>query len=298
MMSKIPAVCVTGGRGQLGQSIKSLVDENTCFKFSFPTREELDLSDAKSIEAYFKEHAVDIIINCAAYTAVDKAESEQRLADQVNHLAVKQLANTALAQQAKLIHISTDYVFSGKHFKPYEETDAVDPQSIYGLSKLKGEQALSQIMPVNAMIIRTSWVFSEFGHNFVKTMLRLSEQREELNVIYDQVGTPTYAGDLAQAILRIIKNNTFSQTNLKTDIYHYTNEGVCSWYDFACSVFEISHKKCLVKPIETKEYPTPAKRPNYSLLNKSKIKQTYGINIPYWKDSLKQCLNKIQDSKA
>ena len=153
-------------------------------------------------------------------------------------------------------------------------------------------------MPVNAMIIRTSWVFSEFGHNFVKTMLRLSEQREELNVIYDQVGTPTYAGDLAQAILRIIKNNTFSQTNLKTDIYHYTNEGVCSWYDFACSVFEISHKKCLVKPIETKEYPTPAKRPNYSLLNKSKIKQTYGINIPYWKDSLKQCLNKIQDSKA
>ncbi|MGB1703011.1 MAG: dTDP-4-dehydrorhamnose reductase, partial [Cycloclasticus sp.] len=247
---------------------------------------------------YFKEHAVDIIINCAAYTAVDKAESEQQLADQVNHLAVRQLANTALAQQAKLIHISTDYVFSGKHFKPYEETDAVDPQSIYGLSKLKGEQALSQIMPINAMIIRTSWVFSEFGHNFVKTMLRLSEQREELNVIYDQVGTPTYAGDLAQAILRIIKNNTFSQTNLKTDIYHYTNEGVCSWYDFACSVFEISHKKCLVKPIETKEYPTPAKRPNYSLLNKSKIKQTYGINIPYWKDSLKQCLNKIQDSKA
>lgn len=296
-MPKIQSICVTGGCGQLGRSIKSLVDEGTCYEFSFPTRQQLDLSDAKSIEAYFNEHTFDLMINCAAYTAVDKAESDKELADQVNHLAVKQLANVALVQKAKLIHISTDYVFSGKNFKPYEETDEVDPQSIYGLTKLKGEQALSRIMPVNAMIIRTSWVFSEFGNNFVKTMLRLSQQRDELNVIYDQVGSPTYAGDLAQAILLIIKNDTFSQTNVETDIYHYTNEGVCSWYDFAKNVFEISQKRCVVSPIESREYPTPAKRPHYSLLNKSKIKQAYGINIPYWKDSLKHCFKKIQESK-
>ncbi len=195
-----------------------------------------------------------------------------------------------------MIHISTDYVFDGKNFKPYSETDPTHPQGIYGQTKLDGELAMLAINPANSIIIRTSWVYSSFGNNFVKTMLRLGKEREELGVIYDQVGTPTSARDLAQAILSIIQHPKLN-TQKATEIYHFSNEGVCSWYDFAKAIFELSDIHCTVKPIETLDYPTPAKRPHYSLLNKAKIKNTFEITIPYWKDSLQACLDVLKGNK-
>lgn len=233
-MSK--TILVTGGSGQLGQSLRILVGQYPDCQFLFPSSQELDLSDSANIAAFFENKTFDLIINCAAHTAVDKAESEPELADQLNHLAVKQLAEIALHQQAKLIHLSTDYVFSGDNFKPYLETDAVAPQGVYGESKLKGEQAVKAVMPCNAVVIRTSWVYSQFGNNFVKTMLKLGAQRDELSVIYDQIGTPTYAGDLAQAIMQIIQSDALNEPKFETALYHYSNEGVCSWYDFATAI--------------------------------------------------------------
>ena len=291
-------IIVTGGSGQLGQSIRGLVGNDSDCQYLFPSREQLDLSDSASIDTFFEANAVDLIINCAAHTAVDQAESEPELADQINHLAVKKLAETASSRQAKLIHISTDYVFAGENFKPYVENDEVAPQGVYGLSKLRGEQAVELLMPNNAVIIRTSWVYSEFGNNFVKTMLKLGGQRDELNVIYDQVGTPTYAGDLAKAILQLVDSEALNQTAFETAVYHYSNEGVCSWYDFAITVFELSGIDCAVQAIETKDYPTPAKRPHYSVLNKAKIKQTYAISIPYWKEALERCLSALKENNS
>jgi dTDP-4-dehydrorhamnose reductase len=288
-------ILVTGGSGQLGRSIRVLVKNDSNFQYLFPDREQLDLSNSASIDAFFKANTVDLIINCAAHTAVDKAESEPELADQINHLAVKKLAKIASEHQAKLIHISTDYVFAGENFKPYVENDKVAPKGVYGLSKLKGEQAIGLLMPTNAVIIRTSWVYSEFGNNFVKTMLKLGKQRNELNVIYDQVGTPTYAGDLANTILQLVRSDKFNQSEFQTAIYHYSNEGICSWYDFAITIFELSGIDCHVHAIESKDYPTPAKRPHYSVLNKAKIKQTYGVTIPYWKEALQRCLSALQE---
>ncbi|PHS73246.1 MAG: dTDP-4-dehydrorhamnose reductase [Cycloclasticus sp.] len=288
------SILVTGGSGQLGQSIRRLITKNADYKVSFPKRQQLNLEDSQSIRDYFNQHTVDLIINCAAYTAVDKAESEPEQADQLNHLAVKRLAKMAVEQNAKLIHISTDYVFAGISCKPYVESDDVAPQGVYGLTKLKGEQAILSIMPDNAVIIRTSWLYSEFGNNFVKTMLKLGEQRNELNVVSDQLGTPTYAGDLAQAIICIVQSEAFNQTNFKSSIYHYSNEGVCSWYDFAKTIFELSGIDCSVSPIASKDYPTLAKRPNYNVLNKAKIKQAYALDVPYWKESLQSCLRAIQ----
>jgi dTDP-4-dehydrorhamnose reductase len=288
-------IIVTGGTGQLGQSIRPLVSSKSDDTYLFPSRQQLDLSDSTSIDAFFEANAFDLIINCAAHTAVDQAESEPELADQLNHLAVKKLAEIASSRQAKLIHISTDYVFAGENFKPYVENDEVAPQGVYGLSKLRGEQAVEASMPTNAVIIRTSWVYSEFGNNFVKTMLKLGEQREKLNVIYDQVGTPTYAGDLAQAIIHIVNTEGFNQPEFGTAVYHYSNEGVCSWYDFANAIFELSAIDCRVGPIETKDYPTPAKRPHYSVLNKAKIKRTYAMRIPYWKEALQRCLYALKE---
>ena len=298
------SILVTGKNGQLGQSLQKLIIQNstlnTQHSFTFVGREELDLSNTKSIEAYFANKQYDVIINCAAYTAVDKAESEPDQANQINHLAVKQLAEIAKQQDATLIHISTDYVFNGQNYKPYIESDQTDPQSVYGTTKLKGEQAFLEVNP-RGCIIRTSWVYSEFGNNFVKTMLRLGKEKEQLGIIFDQVGTPTYAGDLAEAILAML-NSEFLMLNEKIDqsiqnssfkIYHYSNEGVCSWYDFAKTIFEYAKIPCVVLPIETKDYPTPAKRPHYSLMNKTKIKSEFGIEIPYWKDSLKKCLMSI-----
>jgi len=283
-------ILVTGQNGQLGQSLAKIAKDYPQFDFIFLGREQLDLSQPATLANALENIAFDIIINCAAYTAVDKAESEPELADAINHLAVEQLAQICNQRRATLIHISTDYVFDGKNYNPYIETDPVDPQGVYGITKLKGEQAMQAVNPKGA-IIRTSWVYSEFGNNFVKTMLRLGAERDSLNVIYDQVGSPTYAMDLAQAILALLSQP--EQLN-QTQVYHYSNEGVCSWYDFAKAIFEMSGTRCKVNPIETKDYPTPAKRPHYSLMNKAKIKQDYLITIPYWRDSLKIALNCLE----
>jgi len=283
-------ILVTGQNGQLGQSLAKIAKDYPQFDFIFLGREQLDLSQPATLANALENIAFDIIINCAAYTAVDKAESEPELADAINHLAVEQLAQICNQRRATLIHISTDYVFDGKNYNPYIETDPVDPQGVYGITKLKGEQAMQAVNPKGA-IIRTSWVYSEFGNNFVKTMLRLGAERDSLNVIYDQVGSPTYATDLAQAILALLSQP--EQLN-QTQVYHYSNEGVCSWYDFAKAIFEMSGTCCKVNPIETKDYPTPAKRPHYSLMNKAKIKQDYLITIPYWRDSLKIALNCLE----
>lgn len=233
------------------------------------------------------------IINCSAYTAVDKAEIEQDLADSINHKAVTYLAQIAKDKSIKLIHISTDYVFNGENFRPYIETDGSSPTGIYGKTKLDGEKALERINPKNSIIIRTSWVYSSFGANFVKTMLRLGKEREVLGVIFDQVGTPTYARDLAKVILDIVPQ----VKNQEVEIYHYSNEGVLSWYDFAKEIMRMAKLNCEINPIETKEYPTPAKRPYYSLLNKSKIKEKFKIIIPYWKDSLDECLKEMGERR-
>jgi len=296
-MPKIKTLLITGSTGQLGQSIKMIATDYPNYNFVFATRQQLDLNDDESIAAFFQNNIFDVIINCAAHTSVDKAESEADLANQINHLAVKQLADIVQQQNAKLIHISTDYVFNGKQYRPYIETDDVEPQSTYGKTKLNGEQAIQNSLKTNALIIRTSWVYSEYGNNFVKTMLKLGDERDSLNVIFDQVGTPTYAGDLAKAIMSVVQSDDFSQTAFKTQIHHFSNEGVCSWYDFAKTIFELSNIQCQISPIETKDYPTPAMRPHYSVLNKAKIKQNYNLTIPYWKDSLQQCLNTLQENE-
>jgi dTDP-4-dehydrorhamnose reductase len=304
----IKNVLVTGKNGQLGQSLQKLVEDSSAklgmiseMAFTVVGRDELDLSSSGSIGAFFNNRRFDAMINCAAYTSVDKAESEPVLADKINHLAVAQLAEVAEQQGIPLIHVSTDYVFNGQGFKPYVETDATNPQNVYGLSKLKGELAMLASGCTGA-IIRTSWVYSEFGNNFVKTMLRVGKVRDSLNVIFDQIGSPTYAMDLAQAVLAIL-NSEFSllddqQTSeikhSKLKIYHFSNDGVCSWYDFAKAIFELCDISCQVNPIETEDYPTPAKRPHYSVMNKTKIKQLPDLMIPYWRDSLKICLNELE----
>jgi len=293
--SSMKTVLVTGSEGQLGQELTTLANNHGQYQFTFIDRDELDLSDKEAIDVFFQDQHFDIIINCAAYTAVDKAEQEPDLADAINHLAIKQIAERAQRQNSKLIHISTDYVFDGTNHRPYTETDVTNPQAVYGLSKLKGELAVQQQMTDNAIIIRTSWVYSSFGSNFVKTMLGLGQTRDQLKVIFDQIGSPTYARDLAEAIMLIINHPEFTRESFQTTLYHYSNEGVSSWYDFAKIIFELSNTNCTVSPIEMKDYPTPAKRPHYSVLNKTKIKQAFNINIPYWQDSLKDCLKSLQE---
>ena len=341
------SVLVTGKNGQLGQSLQKIVNtyhrhisashcelsSGHCerseaipiehYDFTFVGRDELNLVSSQSIADYFQDKQFDAIIHCAAYTAVDKAESEPELADQINHRAVKQLAEIAKQQNTLLIYISTDYVFDGTHHKPYIETDKTSPMNVYGLTKLKGEQAM-QASGCKGAIIRTSWVYSEFGHNFVKTMLRLGKARASLDVIVDQIGSPTYATDLANAVLAllntwisvtqlshsVIEKNTSviaseakqSHTNLDfhiagisgnhtgVEVYHYSNEGVCSWYDFAKTIFEMANIPCQVNPIHTKDYPTPAKRPLYSVMNTAKIQQALLMDISDWRYSLKIAL--------
>ena len=288
------SILVTGSNGQLGSSIKDLVSGHSGSQFTFVDVQDLDLTKPEAIQAFFDKDHFDIIINCAAHTAVDKAESEPELANQINHLAVKQLAEIAKQQDITLIHISTDYVFNGQSYKPYAETNLTEPPSVYGVTKLKGEQAFLDIKPTGC-IIRTSWVYSEFGNNFVKTMQRLGKERDSLNVIFDQIGSPTYAGDLAKVILAIVESVTLNEIDSENKIFHFSNEGVCSWYDFAKAIFELSGIQCEVNPIVTKDYPAPATRPHYSLLNKAKIKQTFNLSIPYWKDSLKTCIKRLQE---
>ncbi|OUR68887.1 dTDP-4-dehydrorhamnose reductase [Cycloclasticus sp. 46_83_sub15_T18] len=296
-MPNIKSIWVNGANGQLGQSFQQLAMRYPQYDFVFADRACLDLSENSTIEAYFQQHSFDLMINCAAYTAVDKAEEEPELADAINHLAVQKLASIAAKQQAKFIHISTDYVFNGEQFRPYLETDKVDPKSVYGSTKLAGEQAVFNTMPLDALIIRTSWVYSPFANNFVKTVLQLGQQRDALTVIFDQLGSPTYAPDLAEAIMQIVANESFNQPDITTQLYHYSNEGACSWYDFSKAIFELSKMSCEVSPIETKDYPTAATRPHYSLLNKAKIKQQFTLDIPYWKDSLIRCLASLKEKE-
>ena len=287
----MPNVLVTGSKGQLGSELQEEVSKVSLpdSHFFFTDKDELDISDQTEIKNFVETNHIDTIINCAAYTAVDKAEEDEISADKINHLAVRYLAEISKSNNIRLVHISTDYVFDGTNHKPYIESDMTNPNAVYGKTKLDGEKAMIDINPDNAIIIRTSWVYSSYGANFVKTMLRLGEDRDTLGVIFDQVGTPTYAKDLAQTILNIlpkIENNN-------VEIYHYSNEGVCSWYDFSKTIFELSDINCQVNPIETTEYPTPAKRPHYSLLNKAKIKEDFNIDIPYWKSSVRECLKRL-----
>jgi dTDP-4-dehydrorhamnose reductase len=286
-------ILVTGANGQLGSEIREL-SINYPYRFFFTNKTQLDISDEKAIEKFIVTHNINTILNCAAYTAVDKAESERENAYAINAYAVKTLASLSKQYAIKFIHISTDYVFNGTHFQPYLENHATDPLSVYGESKRAGEEALLEVNPTNTIIIRTSWVYSSYGNNFVKTMLRLAKEKESLNVIYDQIGTPTYAKDLAYSILEILPKIS----NQTVEIYHYSNEGVASWYDFAKEITFLENLTCRIEPITTEYYPLPAKRPYYSLLNKSKIKQTFDIKIPHWKESLKVCLSKMNNTKG
>ena len=283
-------ILVTGKNGQLGQSIhQAVIDHPTADDFVFVGRSELDLNDPVNIDQYFDQHQFDVIINCAAYTAVDRAEQEPNLVDQVNHLSVKQLATIARKQAAKLIHISTDYVFDGESGIAYQETDDTHPINVYGATKLAGEKAIQVEMPTNAVIVRTSWVYSEYGGNFVDTMIKLAKQRSELSVVADQLGSPTYAGDLAKVLLKIAQE----QKQLPTAIYHFCNQGGISWFDFAKEIFALCKIGCLVKPIKTAQYPTPAPRPKNTIMDTSKINQALSIETVPWQQSLAACIINI-----
>ena len=290
--SNIYNVLVTGSSGQVGNEIKAISSDYS-YNFFFTDRNNIDITSKDSIKEFCQTNSINVIINCAAYTAVDKAESDMENADLVNRKAVKKLSIVAKELNIKLIHISTDYVFDGKNFKPYVEEFQTNPQSIYGKTKLDGENEMRDINPKNSIIIRTSWIYSYYGNNFVKTMLRLGKEKEELGVIFDQVGTPTYAKDLAITILNIIPQID----NQKVEIYNYSNEGVLSWYDFAKEIMKMAKLNCKINPIETYQYPTPAKRPHFSLLNKNKIKSTFNIEIPYWKDGLDDCLRRLGERR-
>ena len=276
-------ILVTGGNGQLGSELREIATNYPEYSFLFTNFSDLDITDHNTINEFIKSNKINVIINCAAYTAVDKAESEPELADAINHLAVANFAQIAKDNIIKFIHISTDYVFDGVNYKPYVETDVPNPQSVYGKTKLDGELAMQRINPPNSIIIRTSWVYSKFGNNFVKTMLRLAETKSEISVVADQIGSPTNAKDLAVAILNILPQ----VSNQTVELFHYSNEGVCSWYDFAKVIFEIKVLPVKVNPIESSHYPTPAIRPFYSVLNKTKIKESYQLEVLYWKDALK-----------
>jgi len=282
-------ILITGSNGQLGSEIKERAGQYPSFNFFFTDIEELDLTNRDAVEHFFKLNKIDDCINCAAYTAVDKAEDERELSLLVNSEAVKILSQVSAAHDAFLLHISTDYVFDGRNFKPYTETDPPSPDSYYGLTKLKGEEAVFAFCN-KAVIVRTSWLYSTYGNNFVKTMIRLGKEKEQLGVVVDQIGTPTYAGDLASALLEIIVKHDDAIIN---EIYHFSNEGVISWYDFAKTIMQEANLNCKVNPIESKDFPAKANRPFYSVLNKAKIKNDFNIEIPYWLDSLKMAINKL-----
>jgi len=287
-------IIVTGAYGQLGSELKELEMEFTDYHFYFTDVDSLDITNENAVAGFFNEKQPDFVINCAAYTAVDKAEIDQAISEKVNAIAPKILGKVSKNVGAKLIHVSTDYVFSGDANQPYSETDLVEPQGVYGKTKLQGEINCLNENP-DSVVIRTSWLYSEFGNNFVKTMLRIGKERGELNVVFDQVGTPTYAADLAKTIISIIQKTKENPANFIPGIYHYSNEGVISWFDFAKAIFEIKKMECLVHPVLSDAFPTPAKRPHYSVLNKTKIKSNYKIEIPYWKDSLKVCIEQLEN---
>ena len=280
-------IVVTGANGQLGRSIRRLSVEHRELDFIFTDIDSLDIGNRDAVLAFAETHPVDFIVNCAAYTAVDKAEEEEEQCRRINTDAVAYLGEAAQHIGARILHVSTDYVFGGDSYMPYQESDPVSPTSVYGRTKLAGEKALSAVCP-DAIIVRTAWLYSEYGHNFMKTMLRLGVERPEIRVVNDQIGSPTYAGDLAEAILSLLEKERQGEQN--SGIYHYTNEGVCSWYDFAHSIIRIAGLPAKVISIPTREYPTAAKRPAYSVLSKEKIKREYHWVIPHWEDSLRKCL--------
>ena len=283
-------ILVTGANGQLGRSMRKISGEYPQHEFLFTDMPEMDITEKAGIEAFVRENGVQAIVNCAAYTAVDLAETETALVEKINVLGTKVLGEVAKTLSIPLIHISTDYVFCGEGCHPLKETDATAPTGVYGRTKLEGEKALEST-GCDAAIIRTAWLYSEFGGNFVKTMLRLAGERDSLNVVYDQVGSPTYATDLARALMTVLNNGVQGLS-----IYHFSNEGAISWYDFAKAIFEESGDKIAVSPIESDKYPSPTKRPAYSVLSKEKIKAA-GVDVPYWKDSLKECIRILKSNK-
>jgi dTDP-4-dehydrorhamnose reductase len=286
-------ILVTGSHGQLGSELGKIANTDRKHQWFFTDIDTLDITNDTQVRHFFGMNQIEICINCAAYTAVDKAEDEPDKAMLVNSTAPSILAGACEAHDALLIHISTDYVFNGEHFKPYEEDDAIAAVSAYGLSKAKGE-TLIQESKANYVIIRTSWLYSAVGNNFVKTMLRLGAERDQLTVIVDQVGTPTWAFDLAATIVVIADRY---QKESVHSIYHFSNEGAISWYDFAKTIMQIANLNCKILPIESKDYPVKTKRPFYSVLNKTRIKNELGIQIPYWRDSLIKCVEEINGKK-
>ncbi len=277
---------VTGANGQMGNELQVLAAGFADYRFLFVTKEDLNIADASASDKYFSEHAIDFCINCAAYTAVDKAETEQENAFVINATAVATLATVCKKNNTQLIHISTDYVFDGTASQPYKETDKTNPVNVYGKSKLQGEELAMQNAP-STIIIRTAWLYSSFKANFVKTMLRLMKEKESINVVSDQFGCPTYAADLAAAIMQIIVSGKSKEY---PGIYHYTNAGITNWFEFALAIKKLSGSNCIINPITSAEYPTEAKRPAYSVLDTSKIKETFGLIIPEWENSLQKCL--------
>ena len=285
-------ILVTGSSGQLGSELQELASRFPQYNFLFLTRHELSLDDKNALEKTVLENRPDFVINCAAYTAVDKAETEREQAFRINETAVGALASACAKIGAKFIHISTDYVFDDNRQTPFKEDDAVNPINVYGESKLAGEQAALQNNP-QSIVIRTSWVYSSYGKNFVKTMMRLMSEKQSISVVHDQWGSPTYAADLAKAILRIIDSREW-----KPGIYHFSNEGVISWFDFAKEIGSLIQTNCEILPTTTANFPTPAKRPAYSVMDKSKIQQQYKIALRPWKESLSKCIHKMQNSAA
>ena len=283
-------ILITGSNGQLGNEMQQAAVRFPDFNYIYTDVAELDICDKGALDAFVKANNVNVIVNCAAYTAVDKAEDDVELCYKINRDAVRNIAEVATENKVKVVHVSTDYVFDGTNYLPYTEDMPVCPATVYGKSKLEGEQALLENCK-ESVILRTAWLYSSFGNNFVKTMMKLGTERDSLGVIFDQVGTPTYAADLADAIMQLISSETFVP-----GIYHFSDEGVCSWYDFTKTIHRMANITCDVKPIETKDYPARTPRPHFSVLNKGKIKSTYGISIPHWEVSLEKCIQLLQNS--
>lgn len=291
-------IIITGGKGQVGHCFQAIAGQYPQWAFEFVDYEELDITNGKAVAAFFEKENGDTLlacINCAAYTAVDKAESEPRLARSINATGAKNLAEACAKTDVPLIHLSTDYVYHNRQNTPFKEGDRESPKGVYAATKLAGDRAVLKAHPTAGMVIRTSWVYSPYGNNFLKTMLRLGQERASLSVVFDQIGTPTYAPDLAEAILSILQqidNKTIKPEQL-AGVWHYANEGVTSWYDFAVAIMTLAGLPCRVQPIETSQYPTPAQRPPFSVLNKAKIKAAFGLEIPHWRTGVLRCLEAL-----
>ena len=286
-------ILITGSNGQLGSEIRELSTYYKSVSFIFKDLPDLNICKYDELDKFISMNKITTVINCAAYTAVDKAEEDEEIAREVNEVGVSNIVKALQKVNGKLIHISTDYVFNGSYFMPYKESDRVSPIGVYGHTKRAGELAVLN-NDIDSIVIRTSWLYSSFGNNFVKTMLCLGSEKESIEVIFDQIGTPTYARDLAKTCMEILTGVNSKRISKNGNLYHYSNEGIASWYDFAISVMELGKKNCKVKPIQTSEYPTMAKRPYFSVLNKVNIKKDFNIEIPYWRDSLKECIEKIK----